>query len=281
MKPELIDVLEAGDFGGTFQKLKVLVREAQLDCKWTDHGSFVCVPLDSSREGRKEEMYFWPATGRVLHCCYDTLPPAQQSAIAWRLVRKPEARKRKWRTYKFPKFGELSLPELFLLRPKYAFQEIVYGREPVDELDHHELAELFDKISAIRIPPRFSKHARAVISYSGGYSESIGFEVTEQPVWQARTKRICVANHIDLCDAAFEHWRCAEFFFSPIRLLPLLKSGVVVDARGTKVTIRKDRSLPAGSVTMVSKRGEHIALDRPAETAISNLLGRQSNQPSS
>jgi hypothetical protein len=57
-----------------------------------------------------------------------------------------------------------------------------------------------------------------------------------------------------------------------IRLLPLMKSGVIVDARGSKVRIRKDRSLPNGSVIVIAKSGEKSTLHEPSEVTISNLL---------
>jgi hypothetical protein len=57
-----------------------------------------------------------------------------------------------------------------------------------------------------------------------------------------------------------------------IRLLPLLKSGVIVDARGSKMTIRKDNRLPPGSVTTITKAGAKSTVHQPAEVALSNLL---------
>lgn len=57
-----------------------------------------------------------------------------------------------------------------------------------------------------------------------------------------------------------------------IRLLPLLRSGVIVDARGSKVTIRKDKRLPRGDVIVIAKEGEKSTLHQPEEVTVSNLL---------
>ena len=57
-----------------------------------------------------------------------------------------------------------------------------------------------------------------------------------------------------------------------IRLLPLMNTGVMVDARGSKVSIRKDRSLPNGSVIVITKSGEKSTFHEPSEVTISNLL---------
>lgn len=60
-----------------------------------------------------------------------------------------------------------------------------------------------------------------------------------------------------------------------IRLSPLLKSGVVVDARGSRVRIRKDNSLPRGDVLVLTKKGEKSTLHAPSEAKLSPLLRQE------
>jgi hypothetical protein len=57
-----------------------------------------------------------------------------------------------------------------------------------------------------------------------------------------------------------------------IRLSPLLKSGIIVDVRGSKVRIRKDKALPRGDVLVITKKGEKSTLHQPSEAKISTLL---------
>ena len=57
-----------------------------------------------------------------------------------------------------------------------------------------------------------------------------------------------------------------------IKLLPLWKCGVVVDARGSKVATRKDCSLPQGSVLVISKSGIQTNLERPSGFEMNSLI---------
>jgi len=56
-----------------------------------------------------------------------------------------------------------------------------------------------------------------------------------------------------------------------IRLAPLAKSGIVVDARGQKVRIRKDKSLPNGHVVIISKTGVKVTMHEPSEVKFLNI----------
>ena len=49
-----------------------------------------------------------------------------------------------------------------------------------------------------------------------------------------------------------------------IKLLPLWKCGVVVDARGSKIVTRKDCKFPRGSVVVITKKGTQVKIDKPA-----------------
>lgn len=57
-----------------------------------------------------------------------------------------------------------------------------------------------------------------------------------------------------------------------IRLLPLWKSGVVVDARGSRIFAYKDRDLPRGSVLVLAKDGTQSKLHQPSELDVNGLL---------
>ena len=57
-----------------------------------------------------------------------------------------------------------------------------------------------------------------------------------------------------------------------IRLLPLWKAGVVVDARGSRVFTYKDRDLPRGSVLVLSKDGTQSKLHQPSELDVNGVL---------
>jgi len=57
-----------------------------------------------------------------------------------------------------------------------------------------------------------------------------------------------------------------------IRISALLKTGVVVDARGKRVRIRKEKSLPQGDVLVLTKKGEKSTLHAPSEAKLSALL---------
>jgi hypothetical protein len=59
-----------------------------------------------------------------------------------------------------------------------------------------------------------------------------------------------------------------------IKLLPLWKCGVVVDARGPKVTTEKDCALPAGSVLVISQDGTKTELQKPTEFDIKSLIDK-------
>ncbi len=58
-----------------------------------------------------------------------------------------------------------------------------------------------------------------------------------------------------------------------IRLLPLWKAGVVVDARGSRVFTYKDADLPRGSVTVLAKDGTKSTLHQPSELDVNGVLG--------
>jgi hypothetical protein len=57
-----------------------------------------------------------------------------------------------------------------------------------------------------------------------------------------------------------------------IRLSQLFKSGVVVDARGSRVRITRSKDLPSGSVLVLGKDGQKSTLHQPSEAAVTNLL---------
>lgn len=222
MKQTILDILDQGQFDGSWKQLKKIAKRDKSGWGSTNYGSFWQLTLDRCKP-TGEELYFWPRTGRILHCRYDCSRPARQSAVKWSKARALLARQRRWRTYTFGHFGRVSLPELFLHRPKYALEEIVYGEKAVG-FDTYELAELFDKISAIRIPTRFSEGARIITSYSLNHGEFLGFEITEEPVWKSRMNRIVVSRHIDLHDAAANCYEEAEFS-TPIPSLMAVLTG--------------------------------------------------------
>jgi hypothetical protein len=58
------------------------------------------------------------------------------------------------------------------------------------------------------------------------------------------------------------------------RLVRLCKAGVVVDARGSRVVITKDPSLPAGSVLLLSKDGTKLTLDKVSDLKLADLLAK-------
>lgn len=65
-----------------------------------------------------------------------------------------------------------------------------------------------------------------------------------------------------------------------IRLSSLAKAGVFVDARGSKVTIRKDRVLPRGSIIILTNDGQKSTFHGPKEVTIANLLQNLQKDPS-
>jgi hypothetical protein len=58
-----------------------------------------------------------------------------------------------------------------------------------------------------------------------------------------------------------------------IRLLPLWKCGVVVDARGSRVVTEKNCDLPRGRVLVIKSDGTASELHEPSELEIQSLIG--------
>lgn len=65
-----------------------------------------------------------------------------------------------------------------------------------------------------------------------------------------------------------------------MKLLPLWKCGVIVDARGAKVTTAKDCNLPPGTVLIISKCGTQTKLDRPSDLQLEPLIKAAASQQS-
>lgn len=59
-----------------------------------------------------------------------------------------------------------------------------------------------------------------------------------------------------------------------IRLAPLWKCGVLVDARGSRVRTEKNCDLPRGSVLFIGKDGAESTLHEPSEPELKSLIGR-------
>jgi hypothetical protein len=57
-----------------------------------------------------------------------------------------------------------------------------------------------------------------------------------------------------------------------IRLLPLWKGGVIIDARGPRVLTKKDSNLARGDVVIISADGEESKLYAPSEIEIKSLI---------
>ncbi len=57
-----------------------------------------------------------------------------------------------------------------------------------------------------------------------------------------------------------------------IRLAPMWKCGVVVDARGARVLTKKDCDLPRGTVLIISPKGTESKLHEPSELQIKSLI---------
>jgi hypothetical protein len=57
-----------------------------------------------------------------------------------------------------------------------------------------------------------------------------------------------------------------------IKLTPLWKCGIIVDARESPVVTKKDSALPRGSVLVISKDGVQTKLDRPTDIQIAELI---------
>jgi hypothetical protein len=59
-----------------------------------------------------------------------------------------------------------------------------------------------------------------------------------------------------------------------IRLAPLWKCGIVVDARGTRILTTKECNLPNGTVLVISEDGIETRLNEPSEVQLKELLVR-------
>ena len=57
-----------------------------------------------------------------------------------------------------------------------------------------------------------------------------------------------------------------------IRLLPLWKCGVIVDARGSRVLTEKNCDLPRGTVLVISPDGTESKVHEPSELQMKSLL---------
>jgi hypothetical protein len=59
-----------------------------------------------------------------------------------------------------------------------------------------------------------------------------------------------------------------------IKLLPLWKCGVVVDARGPRVLTRKNCDLPRGTVLVIHKDGTETKLHKPSGLELASLISK-------
>jgi hypothetical protein len=58
------------------------------------------------------------------------------------------------------------------------------------------------------------------------------------------------------------------------KVLRLWKCGVIVDARGVKVTTEKDCKLPRGTVLIVNRDGTEVTLHEPSDQQLTDLIGK-------
>jgi phosphoribosyl-dephospho-CoA transferase len=59
-----------------------------------------------------------------------------------------------------------------------------------------------------------------------------------------------------------------------MRLVPLWKCGVIVDARGARVLTKKEPDLPPGTVLVIARNGVRSTLHKPSQVEIDSLLKR-------
>jgi hypothetical protein len=50
------------------------------------------------------------------------------------------------------------------------------------------------------------------------------------------------------------------------------RCGVIIDARGSSVIVRKDAALPRGSVVLINKAGEESRVDQPDAESLNDLI---------
>ncbi len=59
-----------------------------------------------------------------------------------------------------------------------------------------------------------------------------------------------------------------------IKLLPLWKCGVIVDARASTILTQKNCDLPRGTVLVINPDGTRSTLERPSELDLKSLIGK-------
>lgn len=221
----LMDIIECCYFGGGWSELRQLMRKEKSGGKWRDLGQVKCwTSKGYSPFCDYTKVYFWPATGRILECVCHVSLPKRKPRLNWAKKRAALRVGERWTVFRLAGIGAFSLPELVMKRPDYFFGELLHGLDPLPtQIDKFELAELLDKLSAIRIPARYGEGAWMLNQYGGEFGDYLGFEITAKPLKRATGKWISISKCIDV--ECWRDYRGCKGFNSPIPSLMLALEG--------------------------------------------------------
>ncbi|HSC17913.1 MAG TPA: hypothetical protein VLC74_03265 [Rhizomicrobium sp.] len=205
------DITEMGRFLGTSRELRQLVRKAGLIGTWKRTRWCATFMETDSRE----HLLWWPDTGDLLNVIHVPFASYRMSTLDWRGYRARQKQgAARWTPF-FIEDEEFTFPELVFRDAAYFQCGFLDGNDPLEAgMNIYELAEIFDKVTALRIPATYPANSFAVHRFAPN-NEYCGFEVTTKPI-EAKPQRgtAIVADHISL--TAHGEWESPYTQASPV-----------------------------------------------------------------
>jgi hypothetical protein len=191
-KKSIENVVEAGEFFGSFQKLKMLTSSQAG--RWRDKGIAKVFVGDDG-----DDIIWWPDTGDVLQVYHAEPCRGARGTAVWDRIRRNGSglRSGRWKIFEHAKLGKVSLPELVFRNPWFFLEKLSHRSYVPEGTDK---AEIDEKISAIRIPASVPPKSHVIHKFTARGYVYEGFTVSAVPIERTRQRGFAVVDdRISLC----------------------------------------------------------------------------------